>query len=37
MRVQWELPPQPENFDHSIDLFYWWQHSRNPQWIERGA
>ncbi len=37
MTVQWALPPQPENFDHHIDLFYWWHQSRNPQWVERGA
>ncbi len=37
MTVQWVLPPQPENFDHHIDLFYWWLSSRNPQWVERGV
>ena len=37
MLVQWGLPPQPENFDHHIDLFYSWQQSRNPQWVERGV
>ena len=37
MAVQWGIPPQPENFDHQIDLFYWWQKSRNPQWVERGV
>ncbi len=37
MLVQWGIPPQPENFDHHIDLFYLWQQSRNPQWVERGV
>jgi SAM-dependent methyltransferase len=37
MAVQWGLPPQPENFDHQIDQFYWWTTSRNPQWVERGV
>jgi SAM-dependent methyltransferase len=37
MAVQWSLPPQPENFDHQIDQFYWWTVSRNPQWVERGV
>ena len=37
MDVQWSLPPLPENFDHQIDLFYWWQQSRNSQWVERGV
>ncbi len=35
--VQWALLPQPENFDHHINLFYWWRKSRNPQWVERGV
>lgn len=37
MAVQWGMPPQPENFDHQIDQFYWWAASRNPQWAERGV
>jgi len=37
MNIQWGLPPQPENFDHHIDLFYGWEKSRNPQWVERGV
>lgn len=37
MLVQWKLPPLPENFDHHIDLYYWWLKSRNPQWVERGV
>jgi SAM-dependent methyltransferase len=35
--VQWFLPPQPEHFDHHIDLFYQWLATRNPLWVERGA
>ncbi len=35
--IQWFLPPQPEHFDHSIDLYYQWLESRNPQWLERGV
>jgi len=31
------LPPQTESFDHHIDLFCWWQQTRNPQWVERGV
>ena len=34
--VQWSLPPGPEHFDHSIDLFYQWVQSRNPLWLEEG-
>jgi SAM-dependent methyltransferase len=37
MTVQWGLPPQPEHFDHHIDLFYYWIESRNSLWLERGA
>ena len=37
MFVQWGLPPEPENFDHHIDLFYQWRSTRNPQWVERGV
>ena len=36
MLVQWGLPPVPEHFDHSIDIFYLWRKTRNPQGIERG-
>ncbi len=35
--VQMGLPPQPEHFDHHIDLFYKWLATRNPQWLERGV
>jgi SAM-dependent methyltransferase len=37
MAIQWGMPPQPENFDHQIDQFYWWTATRNPQWVERGV
>jgi SAM-dependent methyltransferase len=37
MAIQWSLPPQPEFFDHQIDLFYWWLASRNSLWLERGV
>lgn len=36
MAVQWGLPPQPEHFDHHIDLFHGWLASRNSLWQERG-
>ena len=36
LSVQWGLPPGPEHFDHSIDLFYQWLESRNHLWLERG-
>ena len=36
MLVQWGLRPQPEHFDHHIDLFYNWLKTRNPLWVERG-
>jgi SAM-dependent methyltransferase len=37
MRVQWAIPPQPEHFDHQIDLFYQWLSTRSSFWVERGA
>lgn len=37
MAVQWGLLPQPEHFDHHIDLFYSWLATRNPLWVERGV
>ncbi|MGB9794816.1 hypothetical protein [Caldisericum exile] len=37
MAIQWSIPPQPEFFDHHIDLFYQWLASRNPLWLERGV
>jgi SAM-dependent methyltransferase len=35
--VQWVLPPQPEHFDHHIDLYFQWLTSRNALWLERGV
>jgi SAM-dependent methyltransferase len=37
MAIQWSLPPQPEFFDHQIDLFYQWFALRNSLWVERGV
>lgn len=34
--IQWRLLPQPEHFDHQIDLYYQWLQTRNPFWLERG-
>jgi SAM-dependent methyltransferase len=34
---EWFISPNPEYFDHHIDLFYQWFNSRNSLWIERGA
>lgn len=35
--VQWRLPPQPEHFDHHIDLYFQWPAERNSLWLERGV
>jgi SAM-dependent methyltransferase len=35
--AQWALAPQPEHFDHTIDLYWTWRESRNSLWIERGT
>jgi len=37
MAVQWRLPPQPEHFDHHIDLFQHFLASRSSIWTERGV
>lgn len=37
MFVQWRRSPQPEHFDHHIDLFYQFIKTRNPLWVERGT
>ena len=37
LAAQWRLPPQPEHFDHHIDLYYQWLQTRNPLWVERGV
>lgn len=36
MQVQWGLLPEPEQFDHQIDLYYQWSKTRNALWLERG-
>jgi SAM-dependent methyltransferase len=35
--VQWGIPPQPEFFDHSEDVFFVWGRTRNPLFLERGV
>jgi SAM-dependent methyltransferase len=35
--VQWGLLPEPESFDHQINLHYHWEVSRNSMWVERGV
>jgi SAM-dependent methyltransferase len=35
--VTWALGKSPEFFDHHIDLFYQWQKTKNPLWLERGV
>ena len=35
--VQWHHPPQPEHFDHHIDLYAQFLDLRNSQWLERGV
>jgi SAM-dependent methyltransferase len=37
MVIQWNLPPYPEHFDHTIDLFHQWLTTRNALWLERGV
>ena len=37
MWIQWRLSPQPEHFDHHIDLYYQFLDQRNSLWLERGA
>jgi len=37
LSVQWGIPPQPEHFDHNIDLFHSWLLTRNALWVERGT
>ena len=36
-KAQWALKPEPEWFDHSIDLYAQWLTDRNPMWVERGV
>jgi SAM-dependent methyltransferase len=35
--VQWYLPPEPESFEHHIDLYYQWLATRDSMWVERGV
>ena len=35
--AQWRLLPNPEFFDHEIDLYSQWQRTRSSFWVERGA
>lgn len=35
--AQWRMPPNPEWFDHALDLYYQWQSTRNSLWVERGV
>jgi SAM-dependent methyltransferase len=35
--VTWGISGNPEFFDHHIDLFYYWQESKNSLWVERGV
>lgn len=37
MTIQWSVPPQPEHFDHTIDLFYQWPTLQKSFWVERGV
>lgn len=37
MIVQWSLPPEPEHYDHHIDLYYQWLTTRKSYWVERGV
>lgn len=37
MRIQWRLLPQPEHFDHHIDLYYQWLSCGSSFWLERGV
>ncbi len=37
MAIQWGLPPQPEHFDHHIDLYYQWTQPGRGWWVERGV
>ncbi|MEK7116777.1 MAG: class I SAM-dependent methyltransferase [Patescibacteria group bacterium] len=35
--AQWRILPQPEFFDHHIDLYYQWLEKKDPLWTERGV
>src|SRR5262249_20398480 len=34
---QWRIAPTPVWFDHTIDQYYQWRHTRNSFWLERGV
>lgn len=36
-KAQWALKPEPEWFDHRLDLYWQWLADRNPLWLERGV
>jgi SAM-dependent methyltransferase len=36
-KAQWLLKPEPEWFDHRLDLHWQWLADRNPLWVERGV
>ena len=36
-KAQWVLKPEPEWFDHRLDLYWQWLADRNPLWLERGV
>lgn len=35
--AQWGIPPQPEHFDHRINLYFHWVSSADGMWVERGV
>jgi ubiquinone/menaquinone biosynthesis C-methylase UbiE len=35
--AQWRLPPNPEYFDHKLDLYWQWNATRSAFWLERGV
>src|ERR1700744_640861 len=35
--AQWCLPPNPEHFQHKIDLYWGWMETRSSFWVERGV
>jgi SAM-dependent methyltransferase len=37
MHIQWRLPPEPESFEHHIDLYHQWLATRDSMWVERGV
>jgi len=37
LMAQWTIAPNPEFFDHHIDLHHQWTKTRSSFWVERGA